>query len=384
MARVSMTPTQPFSLLIKPAGPDCNLQCRYCFYRSRLALFPETPVHRMAAPVLEKLISSYMATSQPVYAFAWQGGEPLLMGLEFFQTVTRLQRQYGRPGAMVQNSLQTNGMLITDKLAEHFAQYHFLLGVSLDGPQSVHDLYRVNATGVGSFSAVWRGIECLRRHNVDFNILTLVTQANVRRGPEVYRYLCDQGFVFQQYIPCLETDAHGAVLPFSIDGESWGEFLCQVYDLWVRHDTRRVSVRLFDSILNLMVDQRYTDCQMRPTCDTYFVVEHTGDVYPCDFFVEPQWHLGNIANLSWRGLRALPLYHQFSRLKSNRNEACATCKWQRFCLGDCPKHRVGPGNDPRQISRLCPGWQMFYAHAYSGFQQLADQIRKERLTYATR
>ncbi|MFH1477953.1 MAG: anaerobic sulfatase maturase [Verrucomicrobiota bacterium] len=379
-----MALNKPFSLLIKPAGPDCNLQCEYCFYRSRLALFPATTVHRMTIPMLEKLISSYMATSQPVYAFAWQGGEPLLMGLEFFQQVTHLQARYGRTGAAVQNSLQTNGALITDKLAEHFASYHFLAGISLDGPPSIHDRYRVNSAGDGSFSAVWRGIECLRRHNVDFNILTLVTQANIRRAAEVYRYLCDEGFMFQQYIPCVETDARGKVLPFSIDGESWGEFLCRMYDLWIKHDTRRVSVRLFDSILNLMVDQRYTDCQIRLACDTYFVVEHNGDVYPCDFFVEPRWRLGNIGNLSWHGLRVLPLYRQFSRRKGNHNEACKACKWRRFCQGDCPKFRLSTENDTRQISHLCQGWQMFYEHTYAGFKQLADQIRRERPTCATR
>lgn len=329
-------------------------------------------------PVLEKLVSGYMATDQSVYAFAWQGGEPLLMGLDFFRSVADRQGRYGRPGAAVQNSLQTNGLLITDDLAEHFARHRFLLGVSLDGPEPVHDRYRVNAAGAGSFSAVWRGIECLRRHAVDFNILTLVTPANVRRGPEVYRYLCEQGLWFHQYIPCMETDEHGTVLPYSITGEAWGEFLCQVYDLWVKHDTRRVSIRLFDSILNLMVDNRYADCQMRPACDTYVVVEHNGDIFPCDFFVEPQWRLGNIAATSWPDLFALPVYQQFIGQKRDWNTACSICEWRRFCAGDCLKHRRVTGGDPRQISRLCRGWKLFYAHAYSGFQRLADQIRRER------
>ena len=344
-----------------------------------MALFPATRVHRMSAAILEKLVSGYMATDQACYAFAWQGGEPLLMGLDFFRQVTDLQNQYGRPGVTVQNSLQTNGILITDVLAKHFLRYRFLLGVSLDGPESMHDMYRVNAAGAGSFSAVWRGIECLRRNNVDFNILTLVTQANIRRGREVYQYLCEHGLLFQQYIPCVEVDAHDELLPYGISGEAWGEFLCAIYDQWIRHDTRRVSIRLFDSILNIMVDNQYVDCAMRPACDTYFVVEHNGDIFPCDFFVEPRWRLGNITTTPWNGLFAGQLQQQFSRRKSNWNAACSACEWRPYCAGDCPKHRPASAGDTRPISRLCQGWKMFYTHAYPGFQRLADQLRKERL-----
>jgi len=344
-----------------------------------MALFPATRVHRMSAAILEKLVSGYMATDQSCYAFAWQGGEPLLMGLDFFRRATDFQSQYGRPGVTVQNSLQTNGVLITDDLAKHFLRYRFLLGVSLDGLESIHDMYRVNAAGDGSFSAVWRGIECLRRNNVDFNILTLVTRANIRRGREVYQYLCEHGFLFQQYIPCVEVDAHDELLPYSISGEAWGEFLCKIYDQWIRHDTRRVSIRLFDSILNIMVDNQYVDCTMRPVCDTYFVVEHNGDIFPCDFFVESQWCLGNIATAPWNGLFAGQLHQQFSRRKSNRNAACSVCEWRPYCAGDCPKHRPAPVGDTRPVSRLCRGWKIFYTHVYPGLQRLADQIRKERM-----
>lgn len=332
----------------------------------------------MDRKVLEKLVSSYLATTQPAYAFAWQGGEPLLMGLEFFQLATQLQSRYGRHGAVVQNSLQTNGLLVTDALAEHFCRYRFLLGVSLDGPESLHNIYRVSAAGAGSFEAVWRGIECLRRHGVDFNILTLVTSANARQGPEVYGYLRDQGFRFQQYIPCVETDERGEPRPYSVSGEAWGEFLCAVYDQWLKHDVRKVSVRLFDSILNLLVDGRYTDCTMQKACDTYFVVEHNGEIFPCDFNVAAQWRLGNISGTSWNELLAGQRYQQFARQKSVWNEACSVCQWRRLCAGDCLKHRAEPLDNSRALSRLCNGWKLFYAHAYAGFQRLAEDIRQER------
>ncbi|MBI2441542.1 MAG: anaerobic sulfatase maturase [Lentisphaerae bacterium] len=369
---------KPFSLLIKPAGPDCNLECAYCFYRSRGALFPETPMHRMSMDILEKVIASYMATDQPVYAFAWQGGEPLLMGLDFFQSVIQLQKRFGRNGAVAQNSLQTNGLLITDELAKHFFQYRFLLGVSLDGPESIHNIYRVNAAGAGSFAAVWRGIECLRRQGVDFNILTLVTQANVRQGSAVYGYLRDQGLHFHQYIPCVEADERGALANFSIMGEAWGEFLCAVYDEWIKDDTRRVSVRLFDSILNLLVDGRKVDCTMRAACDTYVVVEHNGAIYPCDFHVDSKWRLGNIRETSWEQVFTQSVYRQFIHQKSEWNETCSVCQWRRLCAGDCLKHRANPAGSPRALSRLCAGWKLFFAHTHRGFEQLADQIRQER------
>lgn len=367
-----------FSLLIKPAGPDCNLHCQYCFYRDRMALFPETPVHRMSVPILENLVSGYMATDQTVHAFAWQGGEPLLMGQEFFQRAINLQCQYGHSGTVVQNSLQTNGGLLTDDLAIFFSRHRFLFGISLDGPASVHDRYRVNAAGHGTFNATWRGIECLRRQYVEFNVLTLVTQANVRRGRELYHYFCDQDLRFQQYIPCSDVNAQGAPLPYSISGEAWGEFLCEIYDQWIAHDTHRVSIRLFDSILNLLVDHRYVECSLSPACNAYVVVEHNGDIYPCDFYVESRWRLGNITTIPWNQVLASPLYQQFSRRKSAWNKACAACQWRRYCAGDCLKHRAWPSGDSRQLSRLCQGWKVFYAHTYSGFQRLADQIRRER------
>lgn len=367
----------PFSLLIKPAGADCNLHCAYCFYRDCAALYPDVRTPRMSMALLERLISGYMALHLPQSVFGWQGGEPTLMGIEFYRAVTRLQQKYGHAGAVVANGLQTNGTLLDDVFAEHLARYRFLVGISVDGPPEIHDFYRrTGPPASGSHTAVWRGIESLRRHQVEFNILTLVSDANVRQASLVYRYLCGQGCVFQQYIPCVEFDAQGRRQPFAIDGEAWGAFLCELFECW-RRDLGRVSIRLFDSILARLLRQPAGMCSMERDCRQYFMVEHNGDVYPCDFFADARWRLGNIAEQSWEQLRRAPLYAEFGRRKTQWPAACAACEWLEYCAGDCPKHR-GPAR--AHPSWLCAGWRMFFQHALPELRRLAAGIRARQST----
>ena len=368
-----------FSLLIKPASADCNLRCEYCFYLDRSRLYPGTAQHRMSEAVLDRMISRYMATSQPQYAFGWQGGEPTLMGVGFFREVVELQKKYGRPGATVANGLQTNAVLIDDELAAHLAKYNFLLGVSIDGPDHIHDRYRRNAAGRGSHADVLRGIECLKRNRVEFNALVLVSAANVERAPEIYQYVCDLGILHHQYIPCVEFVGNGRLLPYAISGRQWGEFLCGIYDQWLPGDTRKVSVRLFDSILTRLVEGTYSICHMGRNCCQYFVIEHNGDVYPCDFFVRADLKLGNVADDSWEALQQSPKYLEFGRQKAQWNERCGDCAFIDYCSADCLKHRLPCGGDnPQTLSWLCEGWRQFYSHALPGFKRLAKEIKEER------
>ena len=369
---------RPFSLLIKPASADCNLRCAYCFYLKKCALYPHAKAHRMSEAVLERMVAGYMATDQPTYAFGWQGGEPTLMGLDFFKRATELQKAHGKPGAVVSNGLQTNTTLIDDAFAKHLGEYKFLVGVSLDGPPEVHNHYRKYADGRGSHANVTQGIERLKQHNVAFNILTLVNDHNVGRAREIYQYLCNEGFLFHQYIPCVEFDEKGGALPFTISGRAWGDFLCEIYDEWSVRDTRRVSVRFFDSILSYMVDKVRNVCHMGRDCRQYFVVEHNGDVYPCDFFVEPDLRLGNVAEGDWGTMQESPKYKEFGKQKSAWADACKGCRFLAFCSGDCLKNRFYGSSDPRRLSWLCEGWQQFYEHALPGFRRLADEILKER------
>ncbi|MCP4753362.1 MAG: anaerobic sulfatase maturase [Proteobacteria bacterium] len=368
-----------FSLLIKPASADCNLRCEYCFYLDTCRLYPQEPRHRMSDEVLERMVESYLATEQPVYSFGWQGGEPTLMGLDFFKRVVELQEKHGRPGSSVANGLQTNATLVDIDMAKHFGEYCFLLGCSLDGPAEIHDRYRLNAEEKPSHGAVIRGLDVLTANKVEFNILVLVSQANVHRAREVYRYLLDKGFHYQQYIPCVEFDEKGTLLPFAINGREWGNFLCALFDEWRKKDTYKVSIRHFDSILFKMVEGIDNVCVLGRDCRKYFVVEYNGDIYPCDFFVEKSLKLGNVRDTSWEEAFNSRIFKNFGAQKPMWNTACDKCDSLDLCAGDCLKHRIYAGNSPRHLSFLCEGWKRFLRHSRPCFQELSAEIRKRRI-----
>lgn len=370
---------QPFSLLIKPASADCNLRCDYCFYLDRASLYPETTTHRMQPEVLQRLVRGFLALPMPVHTLAFQGGEPLMMGEEFYREVVRVQECYARPGAVISNSVQTNGTLITPTLAEFFARRHFLTGVSVDGPAEIHDRQRCNCAGKGSHADVIRGIDCLRDAGAEFNILTLVSQANIGEPEALYDYLRDDlGVRFHQYIECVEFAPDGSPAPFAVTPEQWGEFLCRLFDHWYATDTRRVSVRLFDSLLARLISGEEHACTLGTDCRKYLVVEHNGDVYPCDFYVRPEYKLGNILTHDWDELVDSPLFAAFGARKRTWNVACAACPHLDLCRGDCPKNRVGHSSaaDPATLSYLCPGWKRFYAYARPRLEKLAENVRK--------
>lgn len=370
---------RPFTLLVKPASADCNLRCEYCFYLDKCRLYPETTRHRMSETVLEQLIKSYMATRQPIYSIGWQGGEPALMGLDFFAKVIELQKKYGRSGARVGNGVQTNATLISDEMADLFGKYHFLVGCSLDGSADIHDRYRRTIGGKLTHANVLRGIETLKRHNIEFNILILVSQANVSRAREVYRYLVAQGFSYHQYIPCVEFDENGELLPFAINGKEWGDFLCELFDQWYPTDTSSVSIRHFDSMLLKLVEGSTNICTMGRNCRQYFVVEYNGDIYPCDFFVEKSLKLGNVMNTSWEEALASQTYQEFGAQKAQWNEACEACDCLDVCAGDCLKHRTYAGKPSQNISWLCAGWKRFIRYTRTRFEKLAGKIQKQRM-----
>jgi len=368
-----------FSILIKPTSADCNLRCQYCFYLKKKELYPETKIHRMSNSTLECLVSSYLSIRQKVYSFAWQGGEPTLMGTNFFKRVTDLQEKYALSGSQIANSLQTNTTLIDDALAAHLAQYHFLVGCSLDGPPGIHDRYRKFSSKKPSHATVMKGIETLRRHGVDFNILTLVSKANVHQAGRIYRYLVDHGFYFHQYIPCVEFDQHGNPLPFSINGDEWGSFLCEIFDHWYPHDVRRVSIRHFDTLLNKRIDQPESICSLSDNCCQYFVIEYNGDIYPCDFYVQKDLKLGNIVDTSWENALSSPVYRNFGQQKSILNSQCLKCPYLDLCMGDCQKHRAKNSAQMAGPSLLCHGWQQFFKHTGQAFGNLEKMIRADLL-----
>ncbi len=314
---------QAFSLLIKPASADCNLRCTYCFYLAKCRMYPLLEVHRMDNVALERTISSYMKTDQQIYTFAWQGGEPTLIGIDFFKYAVSIQNSCLKPGKQVTNGIQTNGTLLNDNWARFFSRNSFLVGVSLDGPEKVHNICRTSSNGKGSYSSVIRGIECLKRFKTEFNILTLVSQANVHNPLEIYRFLRDEmKCLYHQYIECVEFDQTGKQTEFSIKAQQWGDFLCTLFDEWINNDTNPVSVRLFDSIMSTLIKETPTLCSFSRDCRHYLVVEHNGDVYPCDFYVEENLKLGNITEDNWSTFLSSPTYEMFGNRKGHYDHEC--------------------------------------------------------------
>ncbi|MHB9138057.1 MAG: anaerobic sulfatase maturase [Victivallaceae bacterium] len=369
---------RPFSLLIKPASFDCNLRCRYCFYLEKEKLFGAAR-HRMPDAVLEQMISSFMRLDMPCHSFGWQGGEPTLMGLDFFRQAVKLMKQYGRIGKRVSNGLQTNGTMLDDEWCKFLQQYNFLVGISIDGPPEIHDFNRFTIGGSGSHEQVMRGVAALNRNHVEYNVLTLVNSHSVSKPLEIYRYFRDDlKIMFHQYIECVEFDENGSLMPFAVTPEAWGEFLCTIFDEWYAHDTRQVSIRLFDSILAKMVDGVANVCSLGDNCCQYFVVEYDGSVYPCDFFVQPEWKLGNVGEDNWAFLQNLPLYLEFGKRKRQVAGQCSLCRFFPLCAGCCQKNRPGRGNVPGEVSALCRGWKMFYEHTLDRFKELARAIIRER------
>ena len=371
---------RPFSLLVKPTSADCNLACEYCFYLPKKNLYPETKQHRMSDSVLERLINTYMKTRQDSYSICWQGGEPALMGIGFFSKAVEFQKKYGSAGARISNSVQTNATLITDKMAALFSRYSFLVGCSLDGPEEIHNLYRRTLKGNATHQDVLKGIKILKRNNVEFNILTLVSKANVDHAQQIYHYLKNMGFYYHQYIPCIEFDENKNLLPFAITGEQWGNFLCDIFDAWYPKEiySTSVSVRNFESILSKKIEGTNNICTMGDNCCQYFVVEYNGDIYPCDFFVEKPLKLGNIMETSWEEMLDSPVYRRFGAQKKLWNEKCTPCDHLELCSGDCLKNRMVAGNPSQNLSCLCPGLKSFFNHTQNKFDVLSEKIQKER------
>lgn len=368
------------SLLIKPSGPDCNLDCTYCFYLDKADLFPKTRTHRMSPAVLENLIRQTMEQSAPHVSFGWQGGEPTVMGLSFFQKAVQFQEQYGL-GKAVGNGLQTNGILLNQDWARFLVQYNFLVGLSLDGPEHVHDRYRVNKQGKGTWKKVHDHAKMLLDAGVATNALVVVNDYSVNYPEEIYEYHKALGLNYMQFIPCVETDPANPAqaASYSVSAEQYGTFLTKVFDLWhadIVDGVAATSVRYFDSIFHKYVGLSAPDCTLMKTCGDYVVVEHNGDVYSCDFFVESNWKLGNIMTQRLDEMLNAPRQEEFGAMKALLPEECVSCEWLRKCQGGCTKDRIRDPHD-KGSNHFCQSYKMFFAHADEKLQALAEQWKRK-------
>ena len=395
-----------FHVMAKPTGAVCNLDCEYCFFLSKEMLYPGSRF-RMAADLQETYIRQLMEAHSraPEVVVAWQGGEPTMMGLDFFRRAIDLERQYARPGQRILNTIQTNGTLLTDEWGEFLKANGFLAGISIDGPREMHDAYRVDKGGKPTFNRVIRGLDVLKRHQVDWNVLTTIHAVNGDHGRQVYTFLRDElGATFIQYIPIIErateqslpvADAgwgHGVkgrplytqegslVTHRSVGPEQYGRFLIEVFEEWVRRDIGTVYVQMFDTALANWYGEGGGMCVHAETCGSQLALEHTGDLYSCDHYVEPGYLLGNIKDKHMLELIVLPQQAKFGQDKRDTlTRYCRDCDVRFACNGGCPKDRfaISPYGEPGQ-HYLCPGYKDFFHHVAKPMDTMAGLLRAGR------
>jgi uncharacterized protein len=318
------------------------------------------PARRMSLETLERMVDTFLFYSYPNSVFAFQGGEPTLAGLPFFRKLVELQQQYGRNGQAVSNAMQTNGMLIDEEWCELFRQYNWLVGISIDGPEEVHDRYRFNKAGKPTWKRVMESVRAMQRHKVEFNALCVLSQSNVEKPREIYKFFRSVGIDYLQYIPLSDFDSEGKPYPFTITPEQYGRFMCETFDLWWP-ERRKVRIRWFDNVAEALAGQKPGNCTMHETCDSYVVVEYSGDVYPCDFFVESSWKLGNLNLDSWPEIARRQKRYSFAKNKALLHPTCQVCEWQNICKGGCPKHRHDPARRFEDLDYFCAAYKMMFA-----------------------
>ncbi len=381
-SRTTCSTPSAFQVIAKPCGAACNLSCDYCFYLSRERLYPGAGL-RMSQDTLENYVRQHIeANCAPEVTFHWQGGEPTLMGLDFYRRAVELQRKYARPGTRILNTLQTNGTTLNGEWCGFFRENRFLVGVSLDGPRARHDAYRKGKGGGPTFDAVMAGIALLREHGVEWNVLTCVHAANADCGLEVYRFLRDEVRAFMvQFIPVVEPGAGGeGAANRSVTGPRYGRFLITVFDEWVRRDVGRVFVQIFDVALGVWLGLPSTLCVFSETCGDAPAMEHNGDLFSCDHFVDPGHKLGNIGQRHLGDLVASPRQRAFGEDKSRTlPRFCRQCSVRFVCNGGCPKDRSGtsPDGEPG-LNVLCQGFRAFFTHIDRPMRIMAELLRKRR------
>jgi uncharacterized protein len=423
-----------FHVLTKPVGPICNLDCKYCFYLEKEKLYPGENQWRMSDAVLEEYIRQYIHSQPrktdseeppaqedddmrgqpaPEIHFAWQGGEPTLLGVEFFRKAVGLQKKHSR-GKTISNAIQTNGTLLDDEWCEFLAANKFLVGLSVDGPAELHDKYRVDKRQQPTFGAVMRGLELLKKNGVEFNTLTVVNRANSQHPLEVYRFLKSIGSQFLQFIPLVERAAPedlkalgydfaepplleasdtsqvtsgkktlpvtrhlSLVTPWSVEAEQYGNFLCAIFDEWVRHDVGRTFVQLFDVALGNWMGLGSSLCVFAEKCGAALAIEHNGDLYSCDHYVYPRHKLGNVMNQSLGEMVNSPQQVKFGNDKLNSlPKFCRDCEVRFACNGECPKHRfIKTPDGEGGLNYLCPAYKTFFNHIDPAMRTMARLLR---------
>ena len=370
---------KPLYVMLKPAGAHCNLACKYCYYLEKNNLYQNTPRHLMSDEMLEQFTREYIeAQTMPQVLFTWHGGEPLMRSIDFYKKALALQKKYAH-GKQIDNVIQTNGTLLTDEWCEFFAKNHWLVGISIDGPQEYHDHYRVTPAGKPSWEKVMQGIQLLKKHRVEWNAMAVVNAYNAEHPLEFYHFFRDNGCQYLQFTPIVERltehedgrtlasladDREIPLADASVTPQQWGNFLCTIFDDWVRHDVGKTFVEIFDCTLANWMGVLPGICAYSKECGHAGVMEHNGDVYSCDHFVFPEYKLGNIKDQSLIDMLYGEKQQAFSRLKhTSLPRQCKECDMEFACHGECPKNRFEKDKygEPG-LNYLCQGYYQYYTH----------------------
>lgn len=386
---------KPLYVMLKPTGAHCNLACKYCYYLEKNKLYPTAQRHLMSDEMLEQFTREYIeAQTMNQVLFTWHGGEPLLRSIDFYRKALSLQQKYAG-GRRIDNVIQTNGTLLTDEWCEFFAQNHWLVGISIDGPQPYHDHYRLTAAGKPSWQKVMQGIKLLKKHGVEWNAMAVVNAYNVNHPLEFYRFFKENGCQFLQFTPIVErltrhedgrtlaSLADKNEIPLSeasVTPEQWGYFLCAIFDEWVRKDVGKIFVEIFDCTLANWMGISPGICAYSKECGHAGVMEHNGDVYSCDHFVFPEYKLGNIRDHSLIDMLYGEQQQEFSRLKhSSLLRQCKECDMEFACHGECPKNRFMKDKyGDSGLNYLCPGYYHYYQHVAPYMDYMKQELMAQR------
>lgn len=386
---------KPLYVMLKPAGVHCNLACKYCYYLEKNKLYPTAQRHLMSDEMLEQFTREYIeAQTMNQVLFTWHGGEPLLRSIDFYRKALSLQQKYAG-GRRIDNVIQTNGTLLTDEWCEFFAQNHWLVGISIDGPQPDHDHYRLTAAGKPSWKKVMQGIKLLKKHGVEWNAMAVVNAYNANHPLEFYRFFKENGCQFLQFTPIVERltrHEDGRTLASladkdeislseaSVAPEQWGYFLCAIFDEWVRKDVGKIFVEIFDCTLANWMGISPGICAYSKECGHAGVMEHNGDVYSCDHFVFPEYKLGNIRDHSLIDMLYGEQQQEFSRLKhSSLPRQCKECDMEFACHGECPKNRFMKDKyGDSGLNYLCPGYYHYYQHVAPYMDYMKQELMSQR------
>lgn len=384
-----------FTTMVKPVGSLCNLDCRYCYYLDKESIYDHYEP-KMSEELLEEYVKQYIeGNSVDVVTFTWHGGEPMLAGLEFYRRAIQMQKRYAQ-GKRIDNSLQTNGTLLTDEWCQFLKENNFLVGISIDGPKSIHDANRIDKGGQPTFDRVMRGIELLKKWGVEFNTMTTVNRNSEHRGREVYMFLKSIGSHYMQFMPVVEytlpspKNGRACIVPpntegstlgeWSVSAKGFGEFMCDIFDMWVTQDVGRYFVQLFDVALAQWWGVRPALCAFCDSCGDALVVEHNGDIYSCDHFVYPEYRLGNIGDMQLKSAYSLGCQAQFAANKHNNlPDECHRCRYYFACRAECPKHRFDRSKDgSKNLNALCEGYLKFFKHVEPYMRYMAELLNKKQ------